>query len=96
MVNNRGYIIHKVNHKKGRRHDYNIYKNNHPLIPKQVVNVLDLGYWSREGFSRTAISALPYKRKRNPQELSAEEEKEYNQYHFKNRIVIESITLSVD
>jgi hypothetical protein len=21
MVNNRGYILHKVNHKKGRRHD---------------------------------------------------------------------------
>jgi hypothetical protein len=44
MVNNRGYILHKVNHKEGRRHDYDIYKNNHPLIPKQVVNVLDLGY----------------------------------------------------
>jgi hypothetical protein len=26
MVNNRGYILHKVVHKKGRRHDY-IYKN---------------------------------------------------------------------
>jgi hypothetical protein len=45
MVNNRGYIIHKVNHhKKGQRHDYDIYKNNHPVTPKQVVNVLDLGY----------------------------------------------------
>ena len=44
MVNNRGIIIHKTNHKKGRRHDYDIYKENHPLIPKQVVNVFDLGY----------------------------------------------------
>jgi hypothetical protein len=26
MVNNRGYILHKVAHKKGKRHDY-IYKN---------------------------------------------------------------------
>ena len=26
MVNNRGYILHKANHKKGRRHDY-IFKN---------------------------------------------------------------------
>ncbi len=33
------------------------------------------------------LSALPYKKKRN-QELSAEE-KEYNQYHSKKRIVIE-------
>jgi hypothetical protein len=45
MVNNRGFLIHKVNHhKKGQRHDYDIYKNNHPVTPKQVVNVLDLGY----------------------------------------------------
>ena len=44
MVNNRGIIIHKTNHKKGRRHDYDIYKENHPVIPKQVVNVFDLGY----------------------------------------------------
>ena len=40
MVNNRGYIIHKVGYKKGKQHDYDIYKNNHPLIPKQDVNVL--------------------------------------------------------
>src|SRR4051794_28032392 len=44
IVNNRGIIIHKTNHKRGCRHDYNIYKNNHPVTPKQVVNVFDLGY----------------------------------------------------
>ncbi len=31
MVNNCGYILHKVAHKKGKRHDYDVYKNNHPL-----------------------------------------------------------------
>jgi hypothetical protein len=56
MVNNRGFILHKVNHKKGRRHGYDIYKNNHPLIPKQVVNVFDLGYLGVDkDFPRTAI-----------------------------------------
>ena len=45
MVNNRGYIIHKANHhKKGKRHDYDIYKRDRPVTPKQVVNVIDLGY----------------------------------------------------
>ena len=44
MVNNHGNIIHKTGHKKGRRHDYNIYKKNHPVTPKEVVNVFDLGY----------------------------------------------------
>jgi len=44
MVNNYGYVIHKTNHKRGCRHDYDIYKNNHSFTPKQVVNVVDLGY----------------------------------------------------
>ena len=89
VVNNQGYILHKADHKKGRRHDYNIYKKNHPVTPKQVVNVYDLGIsWSRKGFSRTTIIALPYKKKKNQDELS-EEEKEYNKIHSKKRIVIE-------
>ena len=29
MVNNRGFIIHKLRYKKGRKHDYDIYKKNH-------------------------------------------------------------------
>ncbi len=44
MVNNRGYILHKIGYKKGRRHDYDVYKKNHPITPKEVVNVVDLGY----------------------------------------------------
>ena len=44
MVNNHGLITHKLNHKKGRMHDYNIYKENHPVTPKPVLNVFDLGY----------------------------------------------------
>ncbi len=44
MVNNSGLVIHKLVHKKGRRHDYNIYKKNQPVTPKQVVNVFDLEY----------------------------------------------------
>jgi hypothetical protein len=90
MVNNHGYLINKVNHKKGRRHDYDVYKNNHPVTPKQVVNVLDLGYLGVEKDFPEQLSALPYKKKRNC-ELYAEEEKDYNQYHSKKRIVIESI-----
>jgi hypothetical protein len=39
MVNNhRGYILHKIGYEKGRKHDYKVYKNNHPVVPKQVVN----------------------------------------------------------
>ena len=42
MVNNRGFIIHKSAKKKGKRHDYDIFKENHPVTPKQVINVVDL------------------------------------------------------
>ncbi len=55
MVNNRGYIPHKVAYKKGRKHDYNIYKKDHPITPKEVLNVFDLGYLGVEKDSRTTI-----------------------------------------
>ena len=87
MVNNRGFIIHKVGYKKGRRHDYDIYKKNHPVTPKQVVNVFDLGYLGVEKDFPEQLSSIPYRKKRNL-DLS-QEEKEYNKSHSKKRIVIE-------
>ena len=86
-VNKDGYILHKVAYKKGRRHDYDVYKNNHPVIPKQVLNVVDLGYLGIEKDFPDQLSALPCRKKRN-QDLS-QEEKEDNKIHSKMRIVIE-------
>jgi hypothetical protein len=86
-VNIRGYILHKVGYKKGRKHDYDIYKNNHPVIPKQVVNVIDLGYLGVEMDFPEQLSALPCKRKRN--QILSQEEIDYNMIHSKKRIVIE-------
>ena len=91
MVNNRGHNIHKVIHKKGKRHViYWIYKEDHPVIPKEVVIVSDLGYLDIEKDFLEQVSALPYKKKRNQDELS-EEEKKYNRIHSKKRIMMESI-----
>lgn len=87
MVNNSGFIIHKTSKKKGHRHDYDIYKKNHPLNPRQVVNVFDLGYLGVEKDFPEQLSALPSKRKRNCER--SVEEKEYNKRHSKKRIVIE-------
>ena len=87
VVNNRGYILHKIRHKKGRKHDYDIYKSNHPVAPKEVVNVYDLGYLGVEKDFPDQLSTLPYRKKRN-QDLS-QEEKEYNKIHSRKRIVIE-------
>ena len=87
MVNNRGFIIHKSAKKKGRRHDYDIYKKNHPITPKQVVNVFDLGYLGVEKEYPNQLSSLPNRKKRS-MKLS-QEELEYNKSHSKIRIVIE-------
>src|SRR6476646_3700768 len=87
MVNNHGFVIHKLGYKKGSRHDYDIYKKNHPIAPKDVVNVFDLGYLGVEKDFPQQISSLPNRKERNLQ--SSEEQKEYNQGHAQKRIVIE-------
>jgi hypothetical protein len=91
MVNNRRFIIHKTSHKRGCRHDYNIYKNNHPAAtPKQVVNVFDLRYLGIEkDFPKQLYHPyIPYRKKRTFLHLS-QEQNEYNQGHSKKRIKIE-------
>jgi hypothetical protein len=68
---------------------YSIYEKNHPITPKQVVTVVDLGYLDVEKDFPEQLSALPYKKKRNQEELS-DDEKEHNKIHSnKKRIVIE-------
>jgi hypothetical protein len=87
MVNNQAIIIYKLRYKKGRKHDYDIYKKDHSVTPKEVVNTFDLGYLGVEKDFPEQKSSLPNRKKRN-QELS-QEEKEYNKNHSKKRIVIE-------
>ena len=74
MVNNHGIIIHKTDHKKkGSRHDYDIYKENHPIVPKQVVNEFDFdGYLGIEKDFPEQLSSMPKRKKRNL-EISKEE-----------------------
>jgi hypothetical protein len=70
MVNNPGIIIHKTANKKGCRHDYDIYKKNHVVTPKEVVNVFDLGYLGVEKDFPEQLSSLPKRKKRNQGGLS--------------------------
>jgi hypothetical protein len=69
---------------------YWIYKDNHPIIPKEVVTVVaDLGYLGIDNYYPVEqLSVLPYKKKRN-QPLSEEEERGFNKFHSRKRIVIE-------
>ncbi len=87
MVNNQGTIIHKTHYKKGHRHGYDIYKENHPITHKDVLNVFDLGYLGVETDFPGQLSSIPNRKKRNV-ELS-QKEKEYNESHSRKRIIIE-------
>ena len=50
--------------KIGDRHDYDTYKKIHPVTPKQVVNVFDLGYLGVEKVFPEQMASLPNKKKR--------------------------------
>ena len=88
MVNGEGLILHKTEHKKGRKHDYEIFKNNHPITPIQVENVFDLGYMGVKNDFPTVKSVLPFRKKRKKGELS-NEEKKHNRKHSKLRVIVE-------
>ncbi len=90
MVNKDEIILYKTKHKQiGRRHDYKIYKKNHPVTPKEVENVLDLGFVGVEKDYPKQKSALPIKNKKRNQKELTPEQKEYNKSHSKKRIVVE-------
>jgi hypothetical protein len=59
MVNNQVIVIHKLRYKKGRMHDYDIYKRNNPVTPKDVVNVFDLGYLLQKRTFQNKKSSIP-------------------------------------
>src|SRR5207237_7374750 len=80
MVNSEGTILHKTGHKQGRIHDYEIFKNKHPITPLQVENVFDLGYMGVKNDFPTVKSVLPFRKKRKKGELS-DEEKKHNRRH---------------
>ncbi len=88
MVNSEGKILHKSNkHKKGRQHDYSVYKDEHPTTPPQVENYYDLGYYGVEKDFPDVKVVLPIKKKRNI-ELT-KKEKRYNKRHSRQRVIVE-------
>ena len=58
--------MHKSNqHKKGRKHDYSVYRDEHPITLPQVKNYFDLGYKGIEKDFPDLKVVLPVKKKRN-------------------------------
>lgn len=87
-ANQKGLLIYKTKRRqRGRRHDYRIYKKNHPKLPKDVLSMLDLGFLGVEKDFPEQKSSLPIKKEKD-HELT-EVQKEYNKNHSAKRIVIE-------
>jgi DDE superfamily endonuclease len=88
-ANQKGLIIYKTKHRQtGRKHDYNVYKKNHPELPKNVVRLFDLGFLGVEKDYPKHKSSLPIKKEKGCSELTVHQ-KEYNHNHSQKRVVIE-------
>ena len=86
--NQKGLIVYKTGHNQmGKRHDYRIYKKNHPDLPEDVMSMYDLGFLGVEKDYQKQKSSLPIKKGKGC-DLTAQE-KEYNKNHSAKRIVIE-------
>ena len=87
-ANQKGLLIYKAKRRqRGRKHDYKVYKKNHPDLPKEVMSMYDLGFLGVEKDFPEQLSSLPIKKEKGC-ELT-EVEKEYNENHSAKRIVIE-------
>jgi hypothetical protein len=87
-ANQKGLLIYKTKRKqRGRRHDYKVYKKNHPKLPKDVLSMYDLEFLGVEKDFPEQRSSLPIKKEKD-HELT-EVQKEYNRNHSAKRIVIE-------
>lgn len=87
MVNKLGLILHQTRHDKGRKHDYAVYKDKHPVTPPQVKNVVDLGYKGADKDFPTVRYALPVKKKQKRR--LTKKQKRYNRKLARERVVVE-------
>jgi len=87
-TNQKGLITYKTKHKQiGRKHDYKIYKDNHPKLPNVVTSMYDLGFLGVEDDFPQQLSSLPFKKEKGCELMV--QQKEYNRNHSAKRIVIE-------
>jgi hypothetical protein len=69
------------------KHDYKVYKKNHPKLPKDVLSLYELGFLGVEKDFPEQLSSLPIKKEKDHELTEVQEE--YNRNHSAKRIVIE-------
>lgn len=95
-VNKDGLIVHKTNHARGRRHDYDIFKRSHPSLPEKVRPVVDLGYDGIQNDFPEMRPMIPFKRRghgRGHRDVKGDDlapaQKRLNKRLSKVRVVVE-------
>jgi len=86
-VNEKGLIIHRTNHGRGRKHDYDVFKRSHPELPQGVRPGVDLGYDGIQNDFPELDALIPFKRRRG-RKLTAKE-RVFNRKLAKARVVVE-------
>lgn len=91
-VNEKGLIVHKTNHARGRRHDYDIFKQSHPKLPEGVRPGVDLGYDGIQKDFPELDAMIPFKRRGGRNKKGNQltpEQKLFNSALSKARVVVE-------
>jgi len=95
-VNSKGLIIHRTNHARGRRHDYDIFKRNRPTLPEGVRPGVDLGYDGIQNDFPEMKPMIPFKRRgrgRGSRGVKGKDltpaQKRFNKRLSKARVVVE-------
>ena len=88
MVNKKGVILHKTRHRKGKQHDYDMFKKNGPPpTPPEVEIGFDLGYLGiKKDYPKLNVN-IPVKKPKK-KELT-KQEKRYNKKQRKARVIVE-------
>lgn len=87
VVNKNGIILDNSKHREGKKHDYSIFKEQTPKIPKDVVLGGDLGYEGMRKDYPEMKTKIPYKKPKS-RKLN-KKEKRYNKSFSRERIVVE-------
>jgi hypothetical protein len=95
-VNERGAIVHKTRHARGRRNDYAVFKRNHPELPEGVRPGVDRGYNGIQKDFPEMNPMIPFKKKspgRGHKGVKAKpltpHQKRFNSQLSKARVVVE-------
>jgi len=87
-VNRDGVILHMTRHARGRRHDYDLFKQSRPVLPPGVRLGVDLGYDGIKDEYPELDVMIPFKRRRGGGELTVTQ-KGFNRRLAKARVIVE-------